>query len=237
MARDDKGVVAVFRNDIVKNPGKSIEAGRPIFDDIEVVELRFPGSKNISVFPAMEFSHWDDDEINGGQRAFTYAERFTRQYQQFKAHNQQTKSGTPLDYLPFLTEAKRAELRALNIYTAEALTIIDGPELKNLGPGGRELKNQAIAFLETSSDGARLTKMEAELETMRARNQMLEDDLKASTSALRDKPPAAVNEFDGMSDDQLRAHIKSLSGVEPKGNLPRKTLIRMAQEQKENVAA
>ena len=237
MARDDKGVVAVFRNDIVKNPGKSIEQGRPIFDDIEVVELRFPGSKNISVFPAMEFSHWDDDEINGGQRPYTYAERFARQYQQFKAHHQQTKSGTPLDYLPFLTEAKRAELRALNIYTAEALTIIDGPELKNLGPGGRELKNQAIAFLESSSDGARLTKMEAELETMRARNQMLEDDLKASTSALRDKPPAAVNEFDGMSDDQLRAHIKSLSGVEPKGNLPRKTLIRMAQEQKENVAA
>jgi hypothetical protein len=239
MARDDKGVVAVFRNDIVKNPGKSIEAGRPIFDDIEVVELRFPGSKNISVFPAMEFSHWDDDEINGGQRPYTYAERFARQYQQFKAHSQQTKSGTPLDYLPFLTEAKRAELRALNIYTAEALTIIDGPELKNLGPGGRELKNQAIAFLETSSDGARLTKMEAELETMRARNQMLEDDLKASTSALRDKPSdkTSVNEFDGMSDDQLRAHIKSLSGVEPKGNLPRKTLIRMAQEQKENVAA
>ena len=237
MARDDKGVVAVFRNDIVKNPGKSIEQGRPIFDDIEVVELRFPGSKNISVFPAMEFSHWDDDEINGGQRPYTYAERFSRQYQQFKAHQQQTKSGTPLDYLPFLTEAKRAELRALNIYTAEALTIIDGPELKNLGPGGRELKNQAIAFLETSSDGARLTKMEAELETMRARNQMLEDDLKASTSALRDKPPVTANEFDSMSDDQLRAHIKSLSGVEPKGNLPRKTLIRMAQEQKENVAA
>jgi hypothetical protein len=40
-----------------------------------------------------------------------------------------------------------------------------------------------------------------------------------------------------MSDDQLRAHIKSLSCVEPKGNLPRKTLIRMAQEQKDNVAA
>jgi hypothetical protein len=177
MARDDKGVVAVFRNDIVKNPGKSIEAGRPIFDDVEVVELRYPGSKNISVFPAMEQSHWDEDEINGGQRVFTYAERFARQYQQFKAHQQQTKAGTPLDYLPFLTEAKRAELRALNIYTVEALTIIDGPELKNLGPGGRDMKNQAIAFMESSSEGARLTKLEAELETMRARNQMLEDDL------------------------------------------------------------
>ena len=69
MARDDEGVVAVFRNDIVKNAGKSIEAGRPIYDDIEVCELRYPGSKDVSVFPATEFSHWDDDQINGGQRA------------------------------------------------------------------------------------------------------------------------------------------------------------------------
>ena len=230
--RDDKGLVAVFRNDIMRNVGKSIEAGRPIYDDVEVVEIRAAGSKNISVFPAMEFSHWDEDEVSGGQRAYTYAERFSRQYQQFKAHQQQTKAGTPLDYLPFLTEAKRAELRALNIYTAEALTVVDGAELKNLGPGGRELKNQAAAFLENSTDMARVTKLEAELEAMRARNQVLEDDLKATGA----KPPA-VSEFDSMSDEQLRAHIKSLTGVEPKGNLPRKTLVRMAQEQKENVAA
>jgi hypothetical protein len=232
MARDDKGVVAVFRNDIVKNIGKSIEAGRPIFDDVEVVELRYPGSKNVGVFPAMDFSHWEEDEAYGGQRACTYAERFSRQYQQFRAHQQQTKSGTPLDYLPFLTEAKRAELRALNIYTAEALTIVDGPELKNLGPGGRDLKNQAIAFLESSSDMAKVTKLEAELEAMRARNQVLEDDIK---NGMLDKQP--VSEFDSMTDEQLRAHIKALTGAAPKGNPARRTLIRMAQEQKTNVAA
>ena len=231
MAIDDTGLVAVFRNGIVKNINKSTEAGRPMFDDIELVEIRCAGSKDVGVFPAMEFSHWDDDLINGGQRQVTYAERFSRQYQQFKAQAQQTKSGTPLDYLPFLTEAKRAELRALNIYTAEALTIVDGAELKNLGAGGRELKNQAIAFMENSTDNARVTKLEAELAEMRAKNQVLEDDLKLSAA----KP--AATEYDGMSDDQLRAHVKALTGVDPKGNLPRKTLIRMAQEQKDNVAA
>jgi hypothetical protein len=231
--RDDRGVTAVFRNDIIKNEGKSREAGRPMFDDIEVCELRYAGSKNTGVFPAMEQSHWDDDEINGGQRIVTYAERFAKQYQQFKSRQQQTKAGTPLDYLPFLTEARRAELRALNIYTAEALTVVDGPELKNLGVGGRELKNQAIAFLESGSELARINKLEADLAEQRAINEVLQDDLK-----LRPKPaPAPATEFDSMSDDQLRAHIGSLSGVEPKGNLPRKTLIRMAQEQKGNVAA
>jgi len=231
--RDDRGVTAVFRNDIIKNEARSREAGRPVFDDLEVCELRYAGSKNTGVFPAMEQSHWDVDDETGEQRVFTYAERFPKQYQQFKSRQQQTKAGTPLDYLPFLTEAKRAELRALNIYTAEALTVVDGPELKNLGPGGRELKNQAIAFLESGSDLARINKLEAELLEMRAINQVLEDNAK-----LMPKPaPAPATEFDDMSDDQLRAHIRSLSGVDPKGNVPRKTLIRMAQEQRDNKAA
>ena len=52
--KDDRGVVAVFRNDIVKNVSKSIQAGRPIFDDVEVVECRTAGSKNVSVFPAID---------------------------------------------------------------------------------------------------------------------------------------------------------------------------------------
>jgi hypothetical protein len=229
---NDKGVVAVFRNDVVKNPRKSAEAGRPIFDDVELVELRHPGSKDVGVYPAMEGSHWGEDPLTGELRRITFAERFARQYQQFKAHDRQTKSGTPLDYLTFLTAAKCAELRALNIYTAEALAIVDGSELKNLGPGGRELKNQTIAFLESSSDMARVTKLEAELEAVRARNQVLEDDLK-SLPAVKDAP----SEYDGMTDDEIKEHIKALTGVTPRGNPSRRTLIRMAQEQKGNVAA
>jgi len=229
---NDKGVVAVFRNDVVKNPVKSAQAGRPIFDDVEYVELRHPGSKDVGVYPSMERSHWAEDPVSGEQIPVTFAERFSKQYQQFKAHDQQTKSGTPLDYLTFLTAAKRAELRALNIYTAEALSTIDGNELKNLGPGGREMKNQTIEFLANSSDMAKVTRLEAELENIKARNQVLEDDLKLMPKV--NEPPT---EFDGMTDSEIREHIKSVTGVAPKGNPSRRTLIRMAQDQKGNVAA
>jgi hypothetical protein len=232
MIPDDRGVIATWRNDVVKNPKKSAEAGRPIFDDVELVEMRHPGSKDTSVHPAWEGSHWGEDPLTGEYRRITFAERFAKQYQQFKAHHQQTKSGTPLDYLPFLTAAKVAELRALNIYTAEALSLIDGSDLKNLGPGGREMKNQAVAFLESSSDMAKVTKLEAELEAVRARNQVLEDDLK-SQPAYKEPP----SEFDGMTDEQIKEHIKALTGTTPRGNPSRRTLIRMAQEQKGNVAA
>jgi hypothetical protein len=233
MVPNDAGVVAVFRSGTVNNPAKSAEAGRPIFDDVELVEVRYPGSRDYGVFYATARSHWDVDQFTGEQRAVTYAERFSKQYQQFKANQQQTKSGTPLDYLTFLTEGKRAELRAQNIYTAEALATIDGAELKNLGPGGREWKNKTIEFLENSSEAARITKLEAELELLKARNEILEEDNKLIAA----KEQAAASEFDGMSDAQLREHVRSLTGVAPKGNPSRKTLIRMAQEQKGNVAA
>lgn len=229
---NDKGVVAIFRNGTVKNNVKSAEAGRPIFDDIELVEIRHPGTRDHGVYPATERSHWLVDEITGEQRPISFAERFSKQYQQFKSNQQQTKSGTPLDYLTFLTEGKRAELRALNIYTAEALAIIDGAELKNLGPGGREWKNKAIEFLENSNDASKVTKLEAELETIRARNEVLEEDAKLFA---KDKP--SEGEFEGMSDEQLREHVRSLTGVALKGNPSRKTLIRMAQDHKSSVAA
>ena len=233
---DEKsGVVAVFRNDVKKNVLKSAEAGRPIFDDIELVELRYPGSRDVGVYPAMEVSYWDEDPISGEFRRFTYAERFSKQYQQFRDHQQQTKAGTPLDYLPFLTEARRAELRALNIYTAEALAIVDGSQLKNLGPNGRELKNKTIEFLAGSSETAKITRLEAELEAMKARNEVLEDDIKAGVAV---RPPTAdPAEYANMTDAQLREHVKSLTGIAPKGQPSRQTLIRMAQENKPSVAA
>lgn len=228
----DKGVIAIFRNGTMKNPVKSAEMGRPIFDDVELVEIRHPGTRDYGVYPATERSHWEIDEVSGEQRAVSFAERFSKQYQQFKSNQQQTKSGTPLDFLPFLTEAKRAELRALNIFTAEALAEVDGEPLKNLGPGGREWKNKTIEFLAGSSDQARITRLEAELEAMKAKNQVLEDDAKVFAS---DKPP--TKEFEGMTDAQLREHIEALTGVAPKGNLPRRTLLRMAMDQKSSVAA
>ena len=169
----DASIVALFKNMAIKNEGASAAQNRPIFDDMEVVELRYPGSKNVGVYPALGFAQWVIDSETGEQVKQTYAERFRRQYQQFKLHATQTKTGTTLAFAPFLTEARRAELRAQNIYTVEALAAIDGAELKNLGQGGRELKNQAMAFLEEAKSGAPNSQLVAELEALRAKNQAM----------------------------------------------------------------
>ena len=227
MPRDpDENLVVTFKYLPMENAAESLKEGRPIFEDVEVCEIRAPGMKDMKVFPAHFFSHWITDPFTGGQRQISYAERFKHQYRQFKEHAAQTKTGTPLDYAKFLTDARRAELRAMNVYTVEALAAVEGSELKNLGMGGRDMKNQAIAWLEETKSGATNKQMEVELEALRARNVILEEDV-ANLRSLKAKAEA---EFAEMSDTQLKEFIAAHTGHTPLGNPNRKTLIRMAIE-------
>jgi len=220
----DEVLVALFKNHATPNEARSLAEGRPIYDDVEVCEIRTPGSRDVKVFPATAVSHWEINPFDQSQRKVTYAERFAHQYQQFKRHEVQTKSGTPLDYAPFLSEGKRAELRAQNIYTVEALAAIDGAELKNLGTGGRELKNAAVDYMAEAKKGAPNAQLQAELEQLKARNAILEED--AAAHAQREKNAEA--EFDNMTIDGLRDYITTNTGQAPIGSLNRKTLVRMA---------
>jgi hypothetical protein len=218
----DEVLVVLFKYHAEENELKTLEAGRPIFDDKEMCEIRAPGSKDIKVFPAHFFSRWVDDPRTGRQYKQTYAERFRHQYQQFKAQASQTKTGTPLEHAPFLSEGKRSEFRAQNIYTVEQLADIEGAELKNLGPGGREMKNAAMAYIEEGKATAPNMQMMAELEALKARNAVLEGDFKIKQEE--------EGEFAAMEPDEIREYIKANTGQEPLGlkNMNRKTLVRLA---------
>ena len=233
--KGDDRLVVLFKHLAVKNPSKTAEAGRPVFDDIEVCEIRAGGSRNVSVFPATAVSHWSGDQFGGEQVQVTYAERFSHQYRQFKSEQAQTISGTPLNVAPFLTEARKAELRAQNLYTVEQLAAIEGAELKNLGPGGREMKNAAIDYIDASRENAPNLRMAEELEQIKARNALLEEDMKL----LKDRvvTPGEDPEFADMSLDQLRELITTNTGHAPHGSLNRKTLVRMARESQTTKAA
>jgi hypothetical protein len=232
----DAALVVVFKSIAIENPAKTIAAGRPVFDDAEVVEVRFPGRRDYSVFPATAFSDWVTDQFTGEQTKRTYAERFQHQYRQFKMHATQTKQGTPLAYAPFLTEGKRAELRALNIYTVEALSLIDGEDLKNLGLNGRDFKNKAVEYLDNAKKSvAPSLQLQAELEALKARNELLEEDAKAMAAKLAAEG-SGDETLDGMTDAQLKDFIAAQTGTRPVGNPVRKTLLRMALDARQKAA-
>lgn len=227
---DDK-LVALFRYHPVKNPLKSREAGRDIYDDLEVCEIRAPGSRDTGVYPATSISHTAFDGMFSTEGIpVTYAERFSKQYRQFKEQQAQTVSGTPLTHAKFITPGKCAELKAMNIYTVEMLAAIDGQELKNLGNGGRDLKNAALEYIETSKRNAIPAAMMEELEALRARNAILEEDFKTLGLDPNLPPAPSKDPFADMSDDQLRDYVQTQVGAKPRGDLTRKMLLQMARD-------
>lgn len=161
MTSNDNLLVPTFRVQVIPNETASKSAGRPIFDQMEVVEIRFAGNRQtVAVFPA------HDPEPNATRERneiVTYAMLYNEQYRKFKAMETQDVSGTPLAEAPFLTEAKRRELKALNIHTVEALASLDGTPLRQLGMGGRELKNQATAYLDNARGSADVTALAAQV--------------------------------------------------------------------------
>lgn len=238
----DDRLVVVFKMVPVKNEAKSEEAGRPIFDDVEHCEIRPPGSRDTKVHPATEPSHKaTEDDFSTEEYWVTYAERFPRQFRQFREQQSQTVSGTPLNQAKFMTPGKVSEMRALNIYTVEQLAEVDGQELKNLGAGGRDLKNRAQEYISESKINAPATNAIEQLAQMKARNEIIEEDLRrlqAALAAQKEKqtevpaetPPAeAPQGIYDMSDQQLKDYIAHYTGNAPQGIIPRKTLLRMAQ--------
>lgn len=241
---EEHRTVVIFRNSVVKNEAKSKTAGRPIFDDIELCEIRSAGDRNtVKVFPAHAFHRWVSNPQTQEQEEQTYAQRWNEQYLRFKMNRDQVQDGTPLSELPFLTDAKRRELKALSIHTAESLASLDGQNLKSLGIGGRELKNQAQAYLDNASGSANVTAMAAEIAELR---RMLEAQQQApageelATTDAGSLAPAGDNvrdDFVAWGDADLKNFIKTQTGSAPRGNPSHDTLVAMAREVSAPVAA
>jgi hypothetical protein len=204
-------VVATFEILPLINPAKTKTAGRPIYDELEVCRIRFAGNRStVGVFPANEvFKHAPDE--TGFMQPVTYAMEFQDAYLKFKQGAAQTVGGTPLSELPFLTVGKRLELKALNIHTAETLAALDGNALKSLGMGGRELKDHAVAYLETAA----ATHSTAQLnEALAIRDQEIAD-LKAKVAALSNSEPDAGSAASPFADFSTEDMVNWITTADP----------------------
>lgn len=142
----DKKLFVVFFREAVHSEFKSLEAGRPIFDDVDMIRIHTPGSRDTLV-----------NMVHQG-----YINRFPKQWAQYKQGLEQTVSGTPLTQVPWLTKSQVAELMAMNIKSVEQLAgMPDNVAQKFMNH--HALKQQATAYLEAAKGAAPLLKMQEEL--------------------------------------------------------------------------
>lgn len=142
----------VFKMVPVENKAKSKEAGRPIFEDREYVEIIIPGSRNER--PVRRVTEQDKD-------------RWPREYAAFQRNHEQSEDGTPLEQWPRMTRSRVHELKAIGIFSVEDLAGLSDANVKNVGPDGYELRDAAKAFLQGDDTDA-LKKRIAELEAENA---------------------------------------------------------------------
>jgi hypothetical protein len=222
----------------VQNPVETKKQGRPIFDDIEVCEVRFSGNREKVIHaPAHEVFRTDRD-MEGNMNEITYAIQFSEQYRAFKMGDTQLLRGTPISELPFLTVSKRLELKALNIHTAEALAALDGNNLKMLGMGGRELKVQAQTYLDNAKESAGSLQLASLNAALEERIKQLEARLSGGAVPIAEEgdetPPLAAPDdpnaspFFGMGSDDIKNWIQEATGARPLGNPNHATLVARA---------
>lgn len=233
---DDPGTRVVFKMHASHDPVESRKAGRPIYTEQEIVEISFAGNKS-TVFcaPAHSKAGWGPvDPITGEREQITYAMKYNPQYLAFKSGDALSLHGTPLEELTFLTQSKRLELKALNIFTAEALAGLDGSNLKMLGMQGRELKNQATAYLENAEKSADAVHLADELarrdETIAKMQAQIESLVKGAAPASDEPKAETVTAFDTFDDEDIINWLKDADPtLDIDGRWSRKTLIAKAE--------
>lgn len=143
----DKRLLVMFYAEPIKNESKSIEAGRPIYEDIDHIRIITPGSRDNFVTEVTQ----------------EYIERFPQQWARYKAKQDQNVSGTPLDALPWMTRAQVAEFKAVGCHTVEQL--VGMPDnLSQKFMGHFQIKQRAQAFLDAAAGAAPMLKLQSELE-------------------------------------------------------------------------
>jgi hypothetical protein len=168
---DNKLYVEFFRKPVL-HPGKSREAGRAVYEEVDYVRIHVPGDKSSVI-----------------ERPITEQDifRFRDRYQKWKAGQEEAVVGTPLSALPGMNAAKVEEYKFFKLVTVEQLAEAnDGLGSKFMS--FQQDKQRAKAFLEVAKNNAPIEKMNEELQKRDAEIENLKtmvEALQASSSGKR----------------------------------------------------
>lgn len=157
-AADSRAIVKFFHHPTIK-VRDSQEAGRPVFEDIEMISIIWPGEKEAVQVMA---NPW-------------HRRRFQRQYDAFKNGQEVAHSGSPLDLLFPAKPALVKTLNQFNIFTVENLAGVADGMLDSL-PQGRELQRRAQAYIASATSGSRFHEMQAQIEALTAQLASMKED-------------------------------------------------------------
>jgi hypothetical protein len=154
-AADNKLYVQFYSRPII-NGAESNEAGRPIYHDVDCIRIMVPGDK-LSIIDRLASP---DDQ-----------QRFSTQYDRYKAGQQTQLVGTPLEQVPWLPRSKVEEYKYFGIHSLEQLAAASDSVGQKF-PGFYTDREKAVKFLDSATGHtARIAELERLLQEMQAKMQ------------------------------------------------------------------
>lgn len=165
----DKSVYVKFYMHPIRDEEASVHNGRPMFKDVQYVEIRAAGNQNNII-----------------QRPVTRMDidRFPEQYRRFKEGMSEQVIGTRLAEVPWVTRSQVEELAHIRIYTLEALSAVPEDVCQRMA-GLRDLKMRAQNALEASEKAAPFLALEAENKELKNQLDTMSNQLKELTAAFK----------------------------------------------------
>lgn len=170
MSDADKALLVKFYLDSREDIHESRKEGRPVYRDMEIIDIRSPGNRSearIRVATPRDKA------------------RFPEHYRMFKARIEsgelEKQTGTPLEEYPAISRSQVEELKFFHVHTVENLAGMTDATALDMRHGVR-MKEEAIKWLEVAGNSAAAKKLQEDNEAKDKRISDLEAKLEALLS-------------------------------------------------------
>ncbi len=205
----DAALSVRFYTKPIQQPFMSNKEGRPIFQDVDYIQIFTPGGQLNIV----------DTPVRGEHKA-----RFPIQwaaYQNGKAGDQR-ETGTPVSAWPFLTASQAEEFKAVKFFTVEQIANASDLQLQTLGMMGganpHTIRERAKAYLAAAAGTAPIQAQAAENAELKQRIADMEKQMAAVLAATG--APAATTPAPERRKRRTKAEMQAATQVLPDQAIP-----------------
>ena len=136
-----------------ENRDQSIEAGRPVYEDVVYAIVTPPGGNLVVEKKA--------DEWVASKKNDPFYRHYKEAYEAFLEDREAPVDGTPIEMWPAATPASVKQIRGAGLRSVEDLAAANETSITKMGMGGRALKQKAISWLETAGNTGKVAEENA----------------------------------------------------------------------------
>lgn len=203
----DQALIVRFYSMPVQNEFASEKEGRPIFADLDMIEIMAAGDPLSIINQPVREDH---------------KKRFPLHWAHYmnKHGGDAREIGTPLSAWPRLTPAQVEELRGLKFYTVESIANAPDAALQRLnmiaGMSAYAFREHAIRFIAVAKDDSVAQAAEAKSKVLEEENKKLRDEQDTKIAALK-------QEMEEKMAAQIAAAVAAATAPKKRGRKPKVT--------------